>query len=118
MMNFSASGTPALTSRGFVEEDFVKVAEFFDAAVRLAVKIKGQTKGVCCCIMISFLSEPEFNYCLVLVLILLLGASFMIILFKPRRLVCYWVLCDSLLGSTVLSKCNNILEVIYVMSYC
>ncbi|XP_027161710.1 serine hydroxymethyltransferase, mitochondrial [Coffea eugenioides] len=38
-------GTPALTSRGFVEEDFVKVAEFFDAAVRLAVKIKGQTKG-------------------------------------------------------------------------
>ncbi|XP_027078506.1 serine hydroxymethyltransferase, mitochondrial [Coffea arabica] len=38
-------GTPALTSRGFVEEDFVKVAEFFDAAVQLAVKIKGQTKG-------------------------------------------------------------------------
>jgi len=38
-------GTPALTSRGFVEEDFVKVAEFFDAAVKLAVKIKGQSKG-------------------------------------------------------------------------
>ena len=28
-----------------VEEDFVKVAEFFDAAVKLAVKIKGQSKG-------------------------------------------------------------------------
>ncbi|KAJ9166437.1 hypothetical protein P3X46_021193 [Hevea brasiliensis] len=38
-------GTPALTSRGFVEEDFVKVAEFFDAAVKLALKIKADTKG-------------------------------------------------------------------------
>ncbi|OWM85430.1 hypothetical protein CDL15_Pgr019054 [Punica granatum] len=38
-------GTPALTSRGFVEEDFVKVAEFFDAAVDIAVKIKAETKG-------------------------------------------------------------------------
>ncbi|KAL0308206.1 UNVERIFIED_CONTAM: Serine hydroxymethyltransferase, mitochondrial [Sesamum angustifolium] len=26
------------TSRGFVEEDFAKVAEFFDAAAKLAVK--------------------------------------------------------------------------------
>ncbi|KAH9756079.1 serine hydroxymethyltransferase 2 [Citrus sinensis] len=34
-------GTPALTSRGFVEEDFEKVAEFFNAAVKLALKIKG-----------------------------------------------------------------------------
>lgn len=38
-------GTPALTSRGFVEEDFVKVAEFFDAAVKLALKVKAETKG-------------------------------------------------------------------------
>lgn len=38
-------GTPALTSRGFVEEDFEKVAEFFDTAVKLALKIKGDTKG-------------------------------------------------------------------------
>lgn len=38
-------GTPALTSRGFVEEDFEKVAEFFDEAVKLALKIKGDTKG-------------------------------------------------------------------------
>ncbi|PHT55104.1 Serine hydroxymethyltransferase 1, mitochondrial [Capsicum baccatum] len=36
-------GTPALTSRGFIEEDFVKVAEFFDAAVKIAVKIKAET---------------------------------------------------------------------------
>lgn len=40
------TGTPALTSRGFVEEDFVKVAEYFDAAVNLAVKIKAETKGL------------------------------------------------------------------------
>ncbi|KAF7139606.1 hypothetical protein RHSIM_Rhsim07G0214500 [Rhododendron simsii] len=38
-------GTPALTSRGFSEKDFVKVAEFFDAAVKLALKIKADTKG-------------------------------------------------------------------------
>ncbi|KAL6012715.1 hypothetical protein ACLOJK_003204 [Asimina triloba] len=38
-------GTPALTSRGFVEEDFVKVAEYFDAAAKLALKIKAETKG-------------------------------------------------------------------------
>ncbi|OIV94468.1 hypothetical protein TanjilG_25530 [Lupinus angustifolius] len=38
-------GTPALTSRGFVEEDFVKVAEFFDASVNIAVKIKAESKG-------------------------------------------------------------------------
>ncbi|PWZ56769.1 Serine hydroxymethyltransferase, mitochondrial [Zea mays] len=38
-------GTPALTSRGFVEEDFAKVADFFDAAVNLALKIKAATTG-------------------------------------------------------------------------
>ena len=39
------AGTPALTSRGFVEEDFAKVADFFDAAVNLAVKVKAATTG-------------------------------------------------------------------------
>ncbi|KAK8681685.1 hypothetical protein V6N13_054087 [Hibiscus sabdariffa] len=38
-------GTPALTSRGFIEEDFEKVADCFDAAVKLALKIKAETKG-------------------------------------------------------------------------
>ncbi|KAJ8545933.1 hypothetical protein K7X08_018516 [Anisodus acutangulus] len=38
-------GTPALTSRGFVEEDFVKVADFFDAAVKMAVKVKAEAQG-------------------------------------------------------------------------
>ncbi|OAY68660.1 Serine hydroxymethyltransferase, mitochondrial [Ananas comosus] len=38
-------GTPALTSRGFLEEDFAKVADFFDNAVNIALKIKAETKG-------------------------------------------------------------------------
>lgn len=44
LLNFTP-GTPALTSRGFVEEDFAKVAEYFDAAVKLALKIKAETQG-------------------------------------------------------------------------
>ena len=38
-------GTPALTSRGFVEEDFVQVANFFDRAVEVAVRLKGTDGG-------------------------------------------------------------------------
>eukprot|EP01040_Poterioochromonas_malhamensis_P006422 gene6422-6918_t len=36
-------GTPALTSRGFTEEDFVQVAEFFDRAVNITQQIKSKT---------------------------------------------------------------------------
>ncbi|GFH53859.1 glycine hydroxymethyltransferase [Chaetoceros tenuissimus] len=38
-------GTPALTSRGFVEADFEKVADFFDRAVNIAVKLKNTEEG-------------------------------------------------------------------------
>lgn len=44
-MNSDPAGTPALTSRGFIEEDFAKVAHFFDAAVKLALKIKAESTG-------------------------------------------------------------------------
>ena len=44
-LRFFSTGTPALTSRGFVEEDFAKVADFFDTAVKLALKVKAETKG-------------------------------------------------------------------------
>lgn len=54
-------GTPALTSRGFLEDDFVKVAEFFDAAVTLAVKIKAETKGVQICSQLHLL----FHYSII-----------------------------------------------------
>lgn len=40
------TGTPALTSRGFIEEDFVKVAEYFDLAVKIALKIKAESQGI------------------------------------------------------------------------
>jgi glycine hydroxymethyltransferase len=38
-------GTPALTSRGFLEEDFAKVAHFFDRAVSIAVKLSNTEEG-------------------------------------------------------------------------
>ncbi|XP_068646456.1 serine hydroxymethyltransferase, mitochondrial-like [Aristolochia californica] len=40
-------GTPALTSRGFLEEDLVKVAEFFYTAVKFAVKTREKLKVQC-----------------------------------------------------------------------
>lgn len=38
-------GTPALTSRGFMEGDFAKVAKFFDRAVKIAVKLHATDQG-------------------------------------------------------------------------
>lgn len=38
-------GAPALTSRGFEEEDFAKVAQFFDRAVTIAGKIADTEQG-------------------------------------------------------------------------
>merc|ERR1712039_73258 len=35
-------GTPALTTRGFMEADFVKVANFVDRAVKITADIKSQ----------------------------------------------------------------------------
>uniref|UniRef100_A0A7S1DCC8 Serine hydroxymethyltransferase n=1 Tax=Cyclophora tenuis TaxID=216820 RepID=A0A7S1DCC8_CYCTE len=38
-------GAPALTSRGLTEDDFAKVAEFFDRAVSIAVDLKNTEEG-------------------------------------------------------------------------
>lgn len=38
-------GTPALTTRGFKEDDFAQVAQFFDRAVNIAIKLKGTEQG-------------------------------------------------------------------------
>jgi glycine hydroxymethyltransferase len=38
-------GTPALTSRGFVENDFARVAHFFDRAVQIALKLQKTEQG-------------------------------------------------------------------------
>ena len=37
-------GAPALTSRGFSEEDFVKVVELIDEAVTLAKEVQAKSK--------------------------------------------------------------------------
>lgn len=66
-----ASGTPALTSRGFGEEDFVKVAEYFDAAVKLALEIKAESKGTLRIVLSSLRSKH------------LLSAGFMCLLRSP-----------------------------------
>ena len=42
---FLLTGTPALRSRGFIDEDFAKVAEYFDLAVKIALKIKSESQG-------------------------------------------------------------------------
>ena len=41
-------GTPALTSRGYDEKDFVQVAEYFDEAVKIASSIKDSTSLKIC----------------------------------------------------------------------
>jgi len=38
-----AVGTPALTSRGFKENDFVQVVAFIDEAVQIASRVKAKT---------------------------------------------------------------------------
>jgi glycine hydroxymethyltransferase len=38
-------GTPALSSRGLKEDDFTKVAEYFDRAVAIAVELKNTEQG-------------------------------------------------------------------------
>ena len=37
-------GAPALTSRGFNEEDFTKVVDFIDEAVHIAKEVQGKSK--------------------------------------------------------------------------
>ena len=38
-------GTPAMTTRGFNESDFEKVAEFIDRGVKLTIDIKKKVTG-------------------------------------------------------------------------
>jgi len=37
-------GTPAITTRGFLEKDCEKVVEFVDRAIKISIKVKDQTK--------------------------------------------------------------------------
>ncbi|GMM27774.1 glycine hydroxymethyltransferase [Martiniozyma asiatica (nom. inval.)] len=38
-------GTPAMTTRGFLKEEFEKVSEYMDKAVKLAIEIKAKEQG-------------------------------------------------------------------------
>jgi glycine hydroxymethyltransferase len=53
-------GTPAMTTRGMKEADFVKVAEFIDRGVQIAIKCKSSTTGTK---MKDFKDYVESNVC-------------------------------------------------------
>jgi len=38
-------GSPAMTTRGMLEADFVRIAELIDKGVKIAIEIKGKTEG-------------------------------------------------------------------------
>ncbi len=41
-LEFMYPGTPALTTRGLVESDFEKVADFIDRGIKIAIKLNGE----------------------------------------------------------------------------
>ena len=51
-------GAPALTSRNFKEEDFVKVVEFIDRGVKIALEAQKSTGKNRLCICARYISEP------------------------------------------------------------
>lgn len=59
------------TFKGFVENDFLEVAEFFNAAVKLVLKIKANSKGrlVFSDSEYDFLYILHYNFCMLMHLI-------------------------------------------------
>ena len=56
-------GSPALTTRGFVEKDFEKVAEFLHRTLEIALKVQAATEKKDKCTVAEFvaaLETPEF----------------------------------------------------------
>jgi glycine hydroxymethyltransferase len=53
-------GTPAMTSRGFMEKDFEKVAEWIDRAVEITKEIKAETEGKKLADFITSLNKKEW----------------------------------------------------------
>ncbi|XP_063901437.1 uncharacterized protein LOC135121060 [Zophobas morio] len=54
-------GTPALTSRGFKETDFVEVAEFLHRAVHLCLEIQVETGKALPCFLKALENNPKLN---------------------------------------------------------
>ena len=50
-------GTPALTTRGFNEDDFVKVVEFIDSVIKIAIDIQTQSGAK----LVDFIKIMESN---------------------------------------------------------
>ncbi|KAI4337121.1 hypothetical protein L6164_015573 [Bauhinia variegata] len=53
-------GTPALTTRGFKEEEFVLTADLIHEGVKIALEAKGQAPGSKLQEFLKFVSSPEF----------------------------------------------------------
>lgn len=54
-------GTPALTTRGFKENDIDKVVEFLDRALKIAIQAKDETKGRLLKDFVVTLNQPKYQ---------------------------------------------------------
>uniref|UniRef100_A0A0D6R1W1 Serine hydroxymethyltransferase n=1 Tax=Araucaria cunninghamii TaxID=56994 RepID=A0A0D6R1W1_ARACU len=54
-------GTPAMTTRGLLEEDFIKVADLIHEGVQIAVKVKGSLQSTKLKGFIEFVESDEFK---------------------------------------------------------
>ena len=53
-------GTPAMTTRGFKEEDFVAVAEHIHAGIQLALEAKSSSPGPKLKDFLDYVESPDF----------------------------------------------------------
>ena len=54
-------GTPALTTRGFLEDDFIKVAYLIHEGVKIAIKAKVFVQGMKLKYFIEFIETEYFQ---------------------------------------------------------
>lgn len=54
-------GTPAMTTRGFKEKDFIAAAGFIHEAVQIALEAKGSISGTMLKDFLDFVRPPEFS---------------------------------------------------------
>jgi len=54
-------GTPALTARGLLEDDFIKVANFIHEGVQIAIKAKGSVKSTKLKDFLKFIKSEIFQ---------------------------------------------------------
>ncbi|KAJ8644966.1 hypothetical protein MRB53_006714 [Persea americana] len=54
-------GTPAMTTRGFKEKDFIAAAGFIHEGVQIALEAKGSISGTMLKDFLDFVQSPEFS---------------------------------------------------------